>query len=134
MKIGVFENYLESGRKIVLGLSGGVDSICLAYFLWEKKKYEIVLAHFNHHLRAKESDQDEKFCLEFANKLGLEIEVGHWEKSEKSEAEAREARYKFLRKIQQKHDAQALFLKMKFYVRFCLFRKKKFWIMRKKMS
>lgn len=110
MKIGELEHCLNLERKIVVGLSGGADSVCLAHFLWKMQKYEIVLAHFNHCLRGKESDADENFCVNFAEKLGLEIEIEKWEKPEKSEAKAREARYRFLRKIQQKYKAQAICL------------------------
>ncbi len=110
MKMIDVSEYLDSKKNIIIALSGGADSVCLTHQFWQKKKFNIILAHFNHNLRGKESNQDEKFCREFAEKLDLKIEIGKWEKPQKSEAKTREARYKFLRKIQEKHNAQAICL------------------------
>jgi len=101
--------FLDSQKPIIIALSGGADSVCLTHFLWKKKKYKIILAHFNHHVR-NESYEDENLAKNLAQKLSLPIEIGHWEKPKKSEAAARKARYTFLRKIQQKNDAQAICL------------------------
>ena len=100
---------LKSKKPIIVALSGGADSVCLAHLLWKEKQSQIVLAHFNHHIRA-ESDLDENVAQNLAKKLELPIEIGHWEQPEKSELKAREARYKFLRKIQKQYNAQAICL------------------------
>ncbi len=64
--------------KIVVAVSGGVDSIVLLDVLNELKdqlKLELIVAHFNHKLRGAESDEDEEFVKSFASKLGLECYV-----------------------------------------------------------
>ena len=47
-------NLIESGDKIVLGVSGGPDSVCMLVSLnklKEKLNFEIVVAHINHGIR-----------------------------------------------------------------------------------
>lgn len=61
---------LSSGTKIIVAVSGGVDSmvllkLCKSYF------YDIVIAHCNFNLRDKESDMDESFVQEFAEMNNL---------------------------------------------------------------
>ena len=56
-------NLIEKGDKIVVGVSGGPDSITLLTCLnkyKEKLNYEIVVAHVNHLIR-KDSTEDEQF-------------------------------------------------------------------------
>ncbi|MGL4954554.1 MAG: ATP-binding protein, partial [Cetobacterium sp.] len=60
------ENLIENGDKIVLGFSGGPDSVFLLEVLKKLKKelnFEFVLAHINHLFRGKNSDGDEEFSL-----------------------------------------------------------------------
>lgn len=109
MKMINLNKILDNKKTIIVALSGGADSVCLTHLLWKEKQSQIVLAHFNHHIRA-ESDLDENVAQNLAKKLELPIEIGHWEKPEKSELKAREARYKFLRKIQKQYNAQAICL------------------------
>ena len=65
----------NTGDKVVVGVSGGSDSVCLLHLLYSLKKYrlKIVVAHLNHGLRGNESDRDEKFVEETALKLGLKF-------------------------------------------------------------
>ncbi len=68
----------ERGDGIVVGISGGPDSTCLTLLLHKlKKKYDwkLILVHVNYGLRGKESDEDEKFVRELAEKLGEELEI-----------------------------------------------------------
>lgn len=72
------EKLVREGDKIVLGFSGGPDSVFLLEALnYAKKeiKFEIVLAHINHLLRGENSDTDEKFSIEYAEKLNIPIFV-----------------------------------------------------------
>ena len=68
--------YIESNSlfsnsdKLVLALSGGIDSICLLDVL-VKLGYDIVIAHCNFSLRGKESDKDQKFVLDIAKKYNI---------------------------------------------------------------
>ena len=53
--------------KIVLAISGGIDSICLADLLI-RSGYNIEFAHCNFNLRGKESDEDLAFVQQLAAK------------------------------------------------------------------
>ena len=53
------------GQKIILALSGGIDSMVLADLLL-KAHADFVVAHCNFHLRGEESDDDERFVRAFA--------------------------------------------------------------------
>lgn len=70
------EKLIENGDKIVLGFSGGPDSVFLLEVLKELKKeldFEFVLAHINHLFRGKNSDGDEKFSLLSGEKIGIPV-------------------------------------------------------------
>ena len=63
--------YLKES-KILLAISGGIDSVVLAY-LCKEINLNIALAHCNFNLRSKESDADEEFVLELARNWNLEV-------------------------------------------------------------
>lgn len=67
-------NMIEKGDSIVIGLSGGADSVCLALVLNEiKNDYNIILkaVHINHMLRGEEADRDMLFCEKLCKKLDI---------------------------------------------------------------
>lgn len=71
-------NLIKNGDSIVIGLSGGADSVCLTLVLNElKKEYNLKLkaVHINHKLRGEESDRDMNFCKEFCNELKIPLKV-----------------------------------------------------------
>ena len=98
---------IAEGDKLVLALSGGIDSMVLADLLL-KAKVEFVAAHCNFHLRGEESDGDEQFVREFAEKHGIKCFVKHFE-TEKYAAEngisiemaARDLRYAWFEQLRQ---------------------------------
>ena len=100
-------NLLAEGEKIVLALSGGMDSMVLADLL-PKAKVEFVAAHCNFHLRGEESDGDEKFVLEYAEKHDIQCFVKHFD-TEKYASEngisiemaARDLRYAWFEQLRQ---------------------------------
>jgi tRNA(Ile)-lysidine synthase len=63
---------LKSGQKILLTVSGGIDSMVMAH-LFAQLPVSLVLAHCNFGLRGAESDTDENFVCDFAqlNQLPL---------------------------------------------------------------
>jgi tRNA(Ile)-lysidine synthase len=63
----ILSKHLKKKDKIVVGVSGGPDSIFLLKFLAELPN-KILVAHINHLLR-KESGKDEKFVKDFVEKL-----------------------------------------------------------------
>ena len=100
-------NLLAEGEKVILALSGGIDSMVLAGLLL-KSKVEFVAAHCNFHLRGEESDGDEKFVRDYAERNGIQCFVKHFE-TEKYAAEqgisiemaARELRYAWFEELRQ---------------------------------
>jgi tRNA(Ile)-lysidine synthase len=67
------------GEPIIVGVSGGVDSVVLLHVLNHISPiidFKIVVAHFNHCLRGNESDEDERFVGELASKLNLPFRSG----------------------------------------------------------
>ena len=69
---------IAEGDKLILALSGGIDSMVLADLLL-KAKVEFVAAHCNFHLRGEESDGDDWFVRKFAEKRGIQCFVKHFE-------------------------------------------------------
>ena len=68
---------LEEGAVIILGLSGGPDSLCLLHALNEIRyayNYEIVPVHINHHLRP-EADDEAAHVEEICDRMDLECRV-----------------------------------------------------------
>lgn len=75
-------NMLEGTERVVVGFSGGADSVSLLYFLnaFIKKSnmdIKIIPIHVNHGLRGEEAERDENFAKEFCDKLGLNLTVVH---------------------------------------------------------
>ncbi|QDO94008.1 tRNA lysidine(34) synthetase TilS [Formosa sediminum] len=63
--------YLKNS-KLILTISGGIDSVVLAY-LCKELKLDFALAHCNFNLRGAESDADEAFLINLAEQLDVEI-------------------------------------------------------------
>jgi tRNA(Ile)-lysidine synthase len=104
---------LQPDRLIVVGVSGGPDSVCLLHLLLQHG-YPLLVAHLNHGLRPEAAEEAEfvrqlatrwrtPFVLEqqdvaaFASRNGYSLEEG-----------ARVARYHFLAREAEKQDAQAV--------------------------
>lgn len=66
---------ISPGEKIIIGLSGGADSVCLLNILnGLKEQYGITLyaVHVNHGIRGEQADEDERFSIELCRKCGIE--------------------------------------------------------------
>lgn len=119
-EIIVKEKLLEVGDTIVVGVSGGPDSVCLLHLLTQLSddfSFNIIVAHVNHQLRAKESDRDEKFVRELCRKRKLKfvsksVNIRRLKKPGKSSIEeiAREKRYEYFGKLVQKYRATKIVL------------------------
>lgn len=104
---------LDKGRPVLVGVSGGTDSLALLYLL-NSAGYTVIAAHFNHHLRP-DADDDARFVEETARQLGCATiggvgDVAAAAQAEKTsiEAAARQARYQFLFTQAEAYGAQAV--------------------------
>jgi len=103
------EKLIDAGDKILIAFSGGPDSVFVINFLNKfRSKFKINLSavHFNHGLRGKESDEDEKFAKMYCEKKSIcfvskKLNVKSFAKKNKLSVEeaARSLRYKYLKKI-----------------------------------
>ncbi len=111
--INYLEKLLITGDKIVLGLSGGSDSMCLLNLLLNlNKKIIIIAAHINHNIR-EESNEEAKMLEEYCQDKNIIFETTKFSKKapgkDYSESELRELRYDYFAKIVKKYDAKYLF-------------------------
>ncbi len=104
----VYLNQLwERGGRIVIGVSGGPDSVCLLDILAKTKKkggMEIHIAHVNYGLRGKDSRKDEELVQKLAEKYQLGLSVLESEKikeTEINEENLRNIRYNFFEKVRK---------------------------------
>lgn len=113
------ESWSEWGtsRKIVLAVSGGVDSMVLLHIMSELVKLqeyrtkEIIVAHFNHQLRSLEDHAAEQALVkQYAEQHGFTYFVGTWDHPADAnvEAAARDARYQFFADVLKGSEADAL--------------------------
>lgn len=110
---------IENGDKVVLGVSGGPDSICLLDILHKMRKngwlqFEIFVAHVNHGLR-ENAKIDEEFVKHFCEQIKVpcfvkQVDVKEIAKSEKRglEETGRKVRYAFFDEIQEKVGANKI--------------------------
>ena len=110
-------NLIQSGDKLVLGVSGGPDSISMLNILNEIKEewqFQIYVAHINHMIR-KEADDDETYVQQycennniqfFAKKVNVQ-EIANIQKMGTEEA-GRNIRYEFFEEVLQKVGANKI--------------------------
>lgn len=88
--------------KIILAVSGGVDSMVMLDMICRSKQYsshDIIVAHFDHGMR-ENSAEDAEFVQRKAKEYSVKFYLGHGELGEEtSEARARTVRYNFLHSI-----------------------------------
>ena len=100
---------LKSGDKLLVAVSGGVDSMVLCELLW-RSKISFGIAHVNYGLRGEDSLKDERLVRNFAKGYKLdfhlsqpntEAEAKNWKKG--IQETARELRYAFFSELMEKH-------------------------------
>ena len=103
---------IEKGDKIVLGVSGGPDSIAMLDILKDlrnKFEFEIYVCHLNHMIRGQDAINDQKYVEQYCNKNQIEfftknvniIEISNNQKIGTEEC-GRNARYNFFEEILEK--------------------------------
>ena len=108
-------NLIDADDKIVLGVSGGPDSLFMLDILNKLKenlKITLIVAHINHMIR-KEADEEEQFVKDFCQKLGVEfyskrIEAQKYANNNKIglEEAGRKLRYEFFEEVCEKTGAK----------------------------
>ena len=111
-------NMLQNGDSVVLGVSGGADSICMLYVLKEISKFinlKLVVVHVHHHIRGKEADGDMEYVRKICDKEHIPYEIFHIDAKKEaiargmSEEEAgRVCRYECFAKVQEKYNANKI--------------------------
>ena len=102
---------IEPGDKLVLGVSGGPDSICMLNSLYDLKEelhIEICVAHINHGIR-KEAEEDEAYVENYCKEKKIPFfckreDVAKLAKKQKlsSEEAGRNVRYQFFTEVLEK--------------------------------
>lgn len=73
-------NILEHGDSVILGVSGGADSVCMLHLLNSLKEelgIELTVVHVNHGIRGMEAERDAEFVEHISKKLGVECKIFH---------------------------------------------------------
>lgn len=104
-------------QKLVVGVSAGRDSVLLLHLLLRAGWQKLVVAHFNHGLRGRQSGQDARFVRALARRHGLPLEIGRNEvarlakmRKQSIETAAREARHIFFREVASRHGTRQIVL------------------------
>ena len=86
------ENLIQQDEKLLIGVSGGIDSTVLLYLIRKiSVEYNLttLAVHINYHLRAKESDKNEKFVRNLCYKLGIPLVTHQARIKDKSNLESK---------------------------------------------
>ncbi|MFA9398840.1 MAG: tRNA lysidine(34) synthetase TilS [Clostridiaceae bacterium] len=100
---------MDNGDKIIVGVSGGPDSICLLHLLLSiREEYNLILcvAHINHKIRKIEGDNDEIFVKNFCKKNNIpfysrsyDVEKIAKKNGESTETCGRNIRYEYFNEL-----------------------------------
>ncbi|WP_059174211.1 tRNA lysidine(34) synthetase TilS [Bacillus sp. FJAT-27445] len=108
------------GASILVGVSGGPDSMALLHYLWEREKawgLKLAVAHVDHMFRGNESLEDALFVKHFCEELGIQFDMARIDvpkiialEGKNGQEASREARYEFFRKQMEQHGYKYLAL------------------------
>ncbi|RLC61971.1 MAG: tRNA lysidine(34) synthetase TilS, partial [Chloroflexi bacterium] len=109
---------ISPGETVVVGVSGGADSVCLLHILakWQEEQgIRLHVAHLNHQLRGMESEADAKYVSNLADSLSIPITIDRQDvaayrtkRNCSIEEAARELRYVFLGRVARKVGANRI--------------------------
>ncbi|SFH73499.1 tRNA(Ile)-lysidine synthase [Tindallia magadiensis] len=121
----IIEKVIESKQvnmndHIVVGFSGGADSVCLLHALFQLAdtyRLQIVAAHLNHNLRGMDSNEDATFAMNFARRHQITCVVKSVDIAKRSKEEGvsletagRMSRYQFFEEVAEKIGANKIAL------------------------
>lgn len=69
---------IENGDRVIVGISGGADSVCLFFVLLKLQReirFSLAAVHVNHGLRGADADADEQFVKELCEKYNVPLEI-----------------------------------------------------------
>jgi tRNA(Ile)-lysidine synthase len=105
---------LSEGARVLVGLSGGPDSVCLACML-DALGYEVVAVHCNFHLRGEESMRDEQFVANLCQQMNWQLHRADFDTEAYArqqgisiEMAAREYRYDWFHQLKKEVGAEAI--------------------------
>jgi tRNA(Ile)-lysidine synthase len=111
---------LEENSTIVVGVSGGPDSLALLHYLSvnrDRKGWRVIAAHVDHMFRGKQSAEEMEFVKVFCRQIGVVCETAQidvtsyqMEKELSSQRAARDCRYTFFEEVMEKYNANYLAL------------------------
>lgn len=109
-------NLISPGDSILVGLSGGADSVSLTHALVslsDKLDIKVYAAHLNHGIRGKEALSDENFAVDFSKKLGIKcfvkrVKIKELANGVSEELLGRTERYSFFDEICQQHNIKLI--------------------------
>ena len=107
-EIKYLKNGLTKNTKIIIGVSTGIDSMCL-FSMLKNDGYDLVVAHVNHK-RRKESDKEYEFLENYAKSINVPFE-GYVldEKIDSNFQEiARYKRYEFFKTVADKYNTNKI--------------------------
>lgn len=105
------------GRRALIGVSGGCDSVALLHLLVERGYRKLIVCHLHHGLRGRSADADARFVAKLAEKLGVAVVVAKADvrAAAKShgmslEEAGRAVRLQFFARVAKESRARTLFL------------------------
>lgn len=114
--VNFLKKYNLENKTIIVGFSGGYDSMCLLDILAKIKnmpdfdELSIIAAHFNHNWRGNESLKEQEVCRIFSSSRGFDFYTKTApDNIKKTENDARIARYQFFEDAYEEYDADAVF-------------------------
>ena len=105
---------MERGAKIIIAVSGGIDSVVMLD-LFSKSDYECMVAHCNFNLRGNESLEDEGFVKSLENKYGIPVHSKSFDTKKYAEENkisiqmaARDLRYDWFEELLSQHQFDSI--------------------------
>lgn len=109
---------IEHGMRVIAGVSGGADSVCLLLALNEYRRateFELLAVHVEHGLRGQESLGDAQFTKQLCERLGVPCRIVTAQVKERAQAEGlsleeagRSERYRIFEKVSEEWGADRI--------------------------